>query len=222
VKILGIDTTTQSLCIGIYDSGRIYEYNLQLERRHSVLAVTTIQRVLEALCWKAQEVDYFACGIGPGSFTGVRIGTAAVKGLAWSLHKPVIGVSSLDILAANAPSDGIIMPAVDARRSLIYCSIYRKDASGLKRIAPYMLLPVEDFIKKAKQGSVIFGDALPLYREKILNHVKGAIFLDKDYWQLAGRNIIAPALQKIKEGRLNTAFDVAPLYLYPKECQIKK
>jgi len=222
LKILGIDTTTKFLCVGIYDNGRICEYNLELGRKHSSLVIVTLKRILEALSWGTKNIDYFACGSGPGSFTGARIGVAAVKGLAWTLNKPVVSVSSLDILVRNAPSDGIIVPVVDAKRSLIYCSIYRKKAGSIKRIAPYMLLPINDFLTKVKPDSVIFGDALPLYKEEIAKHVKGVKFLDKDYWQLSGGNIIAPALENIEQGRLNTAFDIKPIYLYPKECQIKK
>ncbi len=222
MKILGIDTTSTFLCIGIYDNGRVYEYNLQLGRKHSALVMVTIKRMLDALSWKPKDIDYFACGSGPGSFTGVRIGMAAVKGLAWSLNKPVINVSSLDILAENADCDGMIVPAVDAKRNLIYTSIYRNKNNSLKRIAPYMLLSTGDFIKKIKPDSIIFGDAVSLYKEEISKHLKRVRFLDKDYWRLRGGNIIRPALEKIKEGKLNSAFDIEPIYLYPKECQIRE
>ena len=221
MKIFGIDTTSKFLCIGVYDDGRVYEYNLELGRQHSALVMVTVKRVLDALSWRSKDIDYFACGSGPGSFTGVRIGMAAIKGLAWSLNKPVVNVSSLDILAGNAACEGVIVPVVDAKRNLIYCSIYRNKNNNLKRLAPYMLLPIGDFLKKIKPASIIFGDALPLYKEEILKHIKGVSFLDKDYWRLRGSNIIAPALERIKQGRLNTAFDIKPIYLYPKECQIK-
>ena len=222
MKIFGIDTTTRFLCIGIYDNGKVYGYNLQLGRMHSRLIMVSVKRLLDALSWRIGDIDYFACGSGPGSFTGARIAAAAIKGLAWSLNKPVISVSSLDILAANAADwRGIIMPAVDAKRGLIYTSIYSSKNGRIKRIAPYMLLCVEDFLKKIRPDSAVFGDALALYREKILRQKKSVRLLDRDYWQLAGSNIIAPALEKIKHGRLNNAFDIKPIYLYPKECQIR-
>lgn len=222
MKILGIDTTSEFLCVGIYDNDRAYEYNLKLGRKHSALIIVTIKRLLDALGWQAKNIDYFACGSGPGSFTGVRIGMAAIKGLAWSLNKPVISVSSLDILAGNATGiDATIVPALDAKRGLIYCSIYRSRDNCLKRLTPYMLLSMGDFVKKIKPGSTIFGDALLLYKEEISRQINGVRFLDKDYWQLRGSNIIGPALEKLKEGKLNSAFDIKPIYLYPKDCQIK-
>ena len=158
MKILGIDTTTKMLCVGVYDDGKACEYNVELGRKHSALVVTTVKRVLDALRWQAKDLDYFVCGAGPGSFTGVRIGAAAIKGLAWSLKKPIVSVSSLDILAGNAPCEGTIVPAIDAKRGLIYSSIYENRNGKLKRLAPYMLLPAEEFLKKIKPGSVISTD----------------------------------------------------------------
>ena len=66
------------------------------------------------------------------------------------------------------------------------------------------------------------GDALDLYKDKILKNVSGAVILDKDYWYPDGHSIISLALEKIKNRMFNTSFDISPIYLYPKECQIKK
>ncbi|MCX5715039.1 MAG: tRNA (adenosine(37)-N6)-threonylcarbamoyltransferase complex dimerization subunit type 1 TsaB, partial [Candidatus Omnitrophica bacterium] len=118
MKILGIDTTTKFLCLGLYDNGKYYTCDLELGRRHSTLLVPIIKRTLDSLGWDIAEVDYFACGIGPGSFTGVRIGLAAIKGFAFGLKKPVIAIPSLDIMALNCASikgDKTIIPVIDAK-----------------------------------------------------------------------------------------------------------
>lgn len=221
MKILGIDTTTKFLCLGVYDNGSIYEYNLELNKKHSTFLMITVKRVLEALNWNIGDIDYFACGLGPGSFTGVRIGVAAIKGFAFSLRKPVLGVSTLDILAKNVNEGTFVVPAIDAKRGLIYCSIYRNKLGSLKRVAPYMLLSQEEFFKKIKPNSIVFGDAVNLYKEGIIKNISGAAILDKDYWYPRGRNIIYSALEKLKNKNINNAFDLKPVYLYPKECQIK-
>ena len=83
MKILGIDTTTKFLSLGFYADGKVYEYNLEAGSRLSGLLVPTIERALAALGWDIASIDYFACGIGPGSFTGVRVGLATVKGFAY-------------------------------------------------------------------------------------------------------------------------------------------
>jgi len=225
MKILGIDTSTRFLCLGTYDDGKICEYNLDSGRRLSAIIAVTIKRVLDALSWQINDIDYFACGLGPGSFTGMRIGIATIKGLAFSLNKPVVGISTLDILARNATVKGAhVIPVVDAKRDLIYCSIYRNKNGKISRIKPYMLLTMDEFLKKMeiKDKAVILGDAVNLYKQKILINMKNAIVLDKDYWYPNGRNIIDLAIEKINSKKVNSASRIKPIYLYPKECQIKK
>lgn len=222
MKILGIDTVTKFLCIGIYDGTKAYEYNLEVGTRLSSLLGITIKRIFGALNWKIDDIDYFACGIGPGSFTGIRIGMATIKGLAWSLKKPILSIPSLDILAKNAGlTDRYIIPMVDAKRNLIYCSIYKIKNNTLKRISPYMLLSEKDFFKKIRHNAVIFGDAVSLYKEKIQSLVTAATILDTDCWYPKGHNIIELARGLIKSKKFNDAFNIKPIYLYPKECQIK-
>ena len=222
MKILGIDTSTKFLSIGVYDGAKVYAYNLEVGRRLSSLLAKTIKRILDALGWQASDIDYFACGLGPGSFTGMRVGVATIKGLAWSLHKPIIGISTLDILARNIKAvDAKVVPMVDAKRNLIYCSVYKTEGSIQKRITPYLLLTEAEFLKKMSVESIIFGDALPLYKENILRNIKNVTILDRDYWYPRGHNIIELALERIRDGRFSNSFKIKPIYLYPKECQIK-
>ncbi|MFA5144588.1 MAG: tRNA (adenosine(37)-N6)-threonylcarbamoyltransferase complex dimerization subunit type 1 TsaB [Candidatus Omnitrophota bacterium] len=229
MKILGIDTTTKFLCIGIYDDAgiprgpKIYEYNLEVSRGLSVLLAQTIKRILDALRWRVSDIDYFACGLGPGSFTGIRLGLAAIKGLSWPVNKPVIGIPTLDILARNAAGvDKLVIPAIDAKRNLIYCSVYKNKDGMARRLKPYMLLSPEEFLKCAKPGSIILGDAVGLYKEDILRNIKGAGILDKDHWYPKARHIIELSLERIKERQFDSPLDIKPIYLYPKECQINK
>lgn len=222
MKILGIDTTTKVLSIGIGDGSKVYEYNLEVGRNLSSLIVVTIKRIIDTLGWKARDIDYLSCGIGPGSFTGVRVGLSVIKGLGWSLNKPVIGVPTLDILAANAQAgDRYIVPAVDAKRNLIYASVYRNKNGKLIRIRPYMLLSEGDFLKEVKSNAVVLGDALNIYKDKISKNIKEVNILDKDCWYPKGHNIITLTLEKIRLKKFDNAFDIEPIYLYPKECQIK-
>lgn len=222
MKIIAIDTTTKFLSLGIYDGYRLGEYYLEMGRLHSKLLTPTLERVLDAFGWSIQDADYFACGVGPGSFTGVRIGLASVKALAWSLRKPVVGIPSLDILAQNADKDGVVTAALDAKRNLVYYAVYRKKNNELKRISSYMLLSAQDFVKKTPVGSIIVGDAGFLYKNELLISGKKVIIKDKDYWHFWPRNMISLCLEKIKKGLVFDAFCVTPIYLYPQECQIRE
>jgi len=220
MKILGIDTSTKILSLGVYDNGKIYEYDVEFSKKHSSLAIVSIQKVFQALGWELSDLDYLACGLGPGSFTGVRIGVATIKGLAFALNKPIVAASTLDILALNSDKDGVIAPIVDAKRKLIYCSIYRRKNGKIKRIAPYMLITIEDFLKRIDRNAFILGDALNLYKEEIQKSAKGLMIMDNDYWYPKARNVIQAALEQIKLKKFTDTFKIKPLYLYPKECQI--
>jgi tRNA threonylcarbamoyladenosine biosynthesis protein TsaB len=223
MKILGIDTTTKFLCLGFYDGQKTHEYSLEVGRKLSCLLSTTIKRLLDALDWDLGDIDYFACGLGPGSFTGLRVGVATIKGLSWATKKPILGIPTLDILAQNVTkAEGYIVPALDAKRNLIYCSIYKIKGTTLKRISPYMLLDETKFYKRIKPNSFILGDAAAIYKEGILRETKAATILDKDFWYIKANNIITLALEKIRGREFSSPFSIKPIYLYPKECQIKK
>jgi len=222
MKVLGIDTSTKFLCLGLADKTRFYEYRIELGRRHSALLVPTIKRTLEALGWSAKDLDYFAVGLGPGSFTGLRVGLATIKGLSWAYKKPIVGISTLDIIANNSRNrDKPVVVALDARRNLIYCSMYKKKGGALRRISRDYLLQKEEFIKRVGRNTLILGDALDLHRDFFLKHLNGTEFLDKDYWYPSAHNMLILALDKIKEKKISSAFDIKPIYLYPKECQIR-
>jgi len=220
MKILGVDTSSRVLSLGVYDNGKVYEYDVEFARKHSSLLVVAIENVIQALGWELKDLDYLACGLGPGSFTGVRIAVATIKGLAFALKKPIIGASTLDILALNADKDGVIAPVIDAKRNLIYCSIYRRKNGKIKRISPFMLVSIEDFIKKINRNAFLLGDACSLYQADIQKSAKGLVVLDKDYWYPKARNVIKAALEQAKLKKFTDTFKIKPIYLYPKECQI--
>ncbi|MBU0503908.1 MAG: tRNA (adenosine(37)-N6)-threonylcarbamoyltransferase complex dimerization subunit type 1 TsaB [Candidatus Omnitrophota bacterium] len=231
MKILGIDTSTKYLGLGLYDNGKFYEYKLELGIRLSAILASTIQRVLNTLGWKVKDINYFACGLGPGSFTGLRIGLATMKGLAWSSRKSIIGIPTLDILAqgANTPGD-IVMPIVDAKRGLVYGALYRFQMGELKKLMPDSLLTPGAFLSKAKKiisskkynNIQIFGDGLDLIKDKTYPGLKKVMILDKDRWYPRPGNILSLALDRIKDKKFDNVFRIEPIYLYPKDCQVRK
>jgi tRNA threonylcarbamoyladenosine biosynthesis protein TsaB len=222
MKILALDSTTKILTLGIYNDGRQAEYNLEVGRKLSGLIDKSAERVLAASGLTLKDIDYFACGLGPGSFTGMRVGLSFVKGLSWANKKPIAGLCTLDILAEQVKEeDRAIISAIDARRNLIYACIYKKKAGKLKKISAYMLLNIDELLKKMPSDSLILGDAVSLYGEHFLKAGRGVKLLEKEFWYPKAHNMISLALGKIKEKKIYTAFNVKPIYLYPKECQVK-
>lgn len=133
MKILALDTATEACSVALWLDGQVLARTETAGRSHTQMLLPMLQGALaEAGCTLAQ-FDGIACGIGPGSFAGVRIGVSFVKGLALSLDRPVIGVSSLAMLAQAALNAGAprVLSAIDARMNEVYWGAYVRDAAGL-------------------------------------------------------------------------------------------
>ena len=119
------------------------EYTLSNRNTHSVTLLPMAEELLRALDMSIDDVDLFAVAAGPGSFTGVRIGAATVKGLAFGKGKPCIGVSTLEALAARLPFPNcLICPAMNARRKQVYTALFRAKDGKLERLMPDSALAI--------------------------------------------------------------------------------
>ncbi len=123
---LGIETSNSPLSIAIVKDGQVMEEVVQNEKlTHSVTVMPTIEELFQKANLKPAEIDAIAVSEGPGSYTGLRIGVTVAKTLAWTLKKPLVGVSSLQVLAANgAGFEGVICSLFDARRQNVYTAVY--------------------------------------------------------------------------------------------------
>jgi len=227
MNILAVDTSSKKLCLGLSNhKGNIIEYNLDSGIRHAELLLPTIRKALRHLQLSLEKIDYFAVGLGPGSFTGLRIGLSLIKGFALALKKPVIGLPDLDVIASNAISTNskVICPLVDAKRNLIFTALYEVGSNDkLKRKSPYLLINIEDLLKRLKSYKLVtfLGDGLYVYQQRLNQRVKKSIFLNEDTWYPRARNLIELASELFEKGKISQPSKIKPIYLYPKECQIK-
>jgi tRNA threonylcarbamoyl adenosine modification protein YeaZ len=236
LKILGIDTSSKFLSIALSeDEVIIREESYLLERKHASQLVPKVKELLKKTKTSIDKVDAFIIGLGPGSFTGLRIGVSTIKGFGIASGKPCIGVASIDAIACNVQErDKDIIPIIDAKRGQVYTAIYKRKGSRVVRLSDYLILPIEKLLKKIKGDSVFLGDGVSLYRDKIANYInqdsakafaessknkRQLAFLLEEYWYPEARNLIKPGFSKTKKNNLNK---LTPLYLYPEDCQIKK
>lgn len=124
--VLGLDASSDAAAVGLMADGRLLcEYTLNTGKNHSIKLLPAIETMLHDTELGFADIDVYACGVGPGSFTGVRIGVATVKGFAQSLEKPTVAMSSLQLLAENISSfSGLRVAAVCARADELYCAAY--------------------------------------------------------------------------------------------------
>ena len=136
--ILALDSTAVVASVALCrDETPIASFHIKNGNTHSETLLPMVQTVLKTAGFSVDDVDLFACSVGPGSFTGVRIGVATIKGLAFGKNKPCIGVSTLEALALNAvPFDGIICPVMNARRGQVYNALFRYENEALVRLCP--------------------------------------------------------------------------------------
>ncbi|MCU0666837.1 MAG: tRNA (adenosine(37)-N6)-threonylcarbamoyltransferase complex dimerization subunit type 1 TsaB [Candidatus Omnitrophica bacterium] len=224
MKILAIDTSTNFFSVGILDGEKIYEYRLYTGVKLSENITHILSQILTSLNWEWEDLDYLAANLGPGSFTGIRIGLSFIKGIAFSLDKPVIGLCGLDVLAkaaADKERNIQIVPVMDARRGMVYAAIYQNH-KVFKRSSNYMLVTPEELCLKIKGPSLFVGDGLSLYQKQFQASVHKSFFLDKDWWGIKPRYLVQVAQEKLQCKQFTDSFGIKPIYLYPKECQIRK
>ena len=235
MNILAIDTSSQYLSLVIAENERVLvRYFEPLGRELSSKLVPIIDSSLKKAKLSLKNIDYFGAGLGPGSFTALRIGLSAMKGLVFPFNKPIAGVSSLDVLASSVKSvaaafmpltkEETICPVVDAKRSLLYCAVYSSKDGRLYRKSRYLLVPIDDLLGRIKTGKRItfLGDALPLYQGIIRDKLgKRCEFAKEDAWYPLPENLLACVREKIRAGKLTDSYKLAPVYLYPKECQVE-
>jgi len=222
MQILGIDTSTKFLSLAILRDDRIIaQINLDVGRQLSSLLIPTIKDILKKSNLSLEKLNGFAVGIGPGSFTGLRIGITTIKALALALNKPIVGISSLDIIAKNiSVASTQICPIIDAKRDNVFSCIYECRNGKMKRQTKYLLINIKDLLKRINKKTIFLGDGLLLFR-KIIEKKKEVIFTNEKLWYPKASNLVFLALEKFNKGQFTDTDKLVPLYLYPKECQIR-
>jgi tRNA threonylcarbamoyladenosine biosynthesis protein TsaB len=171
MKILALDTATNSCSAAVVDDGMVCaELTTVNNQTHSKHLMGMIDTVCHVSGQKIADMDGFAVTIGPGSFTGLRIGISAVKGLAWSLNKPMVGVSSLDALAWQCiPAAYPVYTLLDARKQEVYFCRYRFQDGELKKDGTEQVIAPAEVINAIREPCMFIGNGANLYKEEILS-----------------------------------------------------
>ncbi len=179
--VLSIDSASKVATTALLDENNlIAEYTINNKMEHSTLIMDMVDKLLMDSNLSIDDIDGFIVSKGPGSFTGLRIGMATVKGLSFGANKPYVSVSSLDALAYSLVSfDGIICPVMDALRDSVYTCLYKSTNGELEKLIDYSALELDDLIKilKDKNEKVIFtGDGLIKHKDYLSANLKNAFF----------------------------------------------
>ena len=141
--VLAIDTSNTTLSVALVENNEILIEVIEATKNdHSKRLMPTIEALFKKVNRTPKELDLIAVAEGPGSYTGVRIGVTVAKTLAWTLNKPLVGVSSLEILARNIKEDAYIIPLFDARRQTVFAGVYEGASSNVVISDGHYELPV--------------------------------------------------------------------------------
>lgn len=185
--VLAIDTSTKVGTVALYseEKGVLGEIFINSTTNHSETIMSCVDTLFKITKISITEVEKVAVSVGPGSFTGIRIGVGVAKGLAYSLKKPIVGVNELDVIASLSgeilDENSNIISLIDARKGRVYYCVYIQENGQLTKVTQYLDGELEELLEKYKTEKNIFlGDGSIVYRDKIAETLgKNAVFYNK-------------------------------------------
>ncbi len=219
MKILALDSSGMTASVAVvYDDSILAEYSVNYKKTHSQTLLPMLDELKKMTELELESLDAIAVAAGPGSFTGLRIGAATVKGLAMALNKPLIAVPTLDALAYNLyHTDGIICPMMDARRGQVYTGIYHFEGDKFVTDMEQAAMSVEEIADRlnliGKEVSLL-GDGIPISYDKLSDLLEVSYHVVPPHLsrQRAGA-VAALAVEYYLQGRMQSAEEFKPEYL---------
>ncbi|MCB2293207.1 tRNA (adenosine(37)-N6)-threonylcarbamoyltransferase complex dimerization subunit type 1 TsaB [Clostridium algoriphilum] len=218
MKILSLDSATQSATCAILDDNKVLgEITFNYKKQHSQILMPIIDELFRNTEMSIVDIDGFVASKGPGSFTGLRIGMATIKGLSQGTKKPFVTVSTLDSLAYNlAYTDGIICPILDALRDNVYTALYTFENCELNRISDYVNISIDELINmlKEKDCNISFvGDGTVKFKEKLITHLPKVYFAPAHLNLAKASSLGELGLNLLSNGTFDDIYASVPIYL---------
>lgn len=219
MKVLGIDSSGMVATVAVVeDAQMLAEYTINYKKTHSQTLLPMLDEIVRMTELDLNTIDVIAVAAGPGSFTGLRIGSATAKGLGLALKKPLVSVPTLEGIAYNfCGTEKLICPMMDARRNQVYTGIYEFEGNILKKKADQMAVPVEAILEQLNQEGrevILAGDGVPVYQELIDKHLKVPYLIAPAHLNRQRAGAVAVlGMQYAKDGKTESAMEHQPDYL---------
>ncbi len=228
MRVFGIDTCCMAATAAIVDERiMVAQTVVNKNKTHSQMMMPLVEQMFEAAELQAADMDAFAAAVGPGSFTGVRIGVATAKAMAQAANKPCIEVSTLEALAFSSKFfDGIVCPILDARRDQVYNALFRGGRNGLQRLCPDRALSLDELLDELGNmgGDVLFmGDGTLVFEEKIRSVLGDrALFAPRLLNMNLGGAVAEIGIEKLKNGDTVEYGKLVPSYVRLSQAEREK
>lgn len=222
MKVLGIDTSGYANSIGVIDDGRILaDFTFPARADSLEKIVSNIDFALKKANLLLEDVQGFGVGLGPGSWTGIRVGVTVAKILAYSTNKPVCGVPTLEVLAYNARDvPALICPIINAVRDTVYAAFYRMKDGTISRVSDYYVGDLPGLSEMVKEPTVFIGAGAQAYRQVIAQALgSSGIGIEAIEDVPKGSAVALLAATRLKSGESDDALSLEPLYLKESTAQ---
>ncbi|MBL8012498.1 MAG: tRNA (adenosine(37)-N6)-threonylcarbamoyltransferase complex dimerization subunit type 1 TsaB [Candidatus Omnitrophica bacterium] len=233
MNILAIETSSKNFSVAVSQEGRVVRFrNIVLDKVLESSIIPGIDAILKKAKIKLSEIDGFAVGLGPGSFTSLRVGVATIKAMALSTGKPVVGIPTLDVIAQNVAQESCdeICVLTDARRAMVYCGLYEKKNGQISRQSDLMLTTIQDVLKKVHGQTLYVGSAVAIYRSSIEeayqkfskdNPSCRALFSTEKHSIAQAAKLSDLAYARFCKKVYDESGALVPVYLYAQDCQVQ-
>lgn len=222
--ILAIDSSAVAASAALVQDGKILgEFYINTRLTHSQTLMPMIDDIFQRTQVKRESVDLYAVSFGPGSFTGIRIGIATVKGLAMPENKPCVGISTLEGMAGNLRHmNGVICAVMDARCEQVYNALFDSDGKNLQRLTPDRAISVEKLaeeLKNYEKPIFLVGDGANLCYNSPWFASTGAILSPESLRYQRASSVAEAAAKAFQEGRAVSSEALMPVYLRPAQAE---
>lgn len=219
MRILALDSSGLVASVAIVEEEQtVAEYTVNYKKTHSQTLLPMLDEIVKMTDMDLQSIDAIAVAGGPGSFTGLRIGSATAKGLGLALNKPLIHIPTLEGMAYNLyGSSAVICPIMDARRKQVYTGIYRFEEGKLKVLEDQIAIAVEELIQKLNEMGeevVFLGDGVPVYADCLREGLSIPFtFAPANMNRQRASSVGLLGIEYFKQGKTETAREHQPDYL---------
>lgn len=203
----------------------VAEITINLQSTHSERLMPSIHNLLQEASRKIHDLQGIALSLGPGSFTGLRIGVSTVKGLAYALKVPVVGVSTLEALAGNVPyHSAVICPLLDARKKEVYAAFFQGGEDGtIRRKSEDWVLSPEDLCRRVSERTLFLGNGTEAYGEVLRKNLGSrASFAPPELSLPRALSVARLSLPKFKTAQTLDLFSFTPIYIRRSEAEIHR
>lgn len=223
MRVLAVDTSSNTATAAVMEDELLLgEYILNHKKTHSQKIMPMIEQLLSDLELTVNDIDVFAAAVGPGSFTGLRIGVATIKALAHAAGKRVVSVGTLEALAYNVPyGEHIIVPVMDARRNNVFTAAYIWD-DGFKEIGEPEGITIEECVAGCADflDTIFVGDGAAAHREYIKEKLgEHAVFPHGGALNSRASSVAAIAMKRAKNGETQSYLEMNPYYIKKSQAE---